>query len=397
MKTRYPTILFFLLLLSLSVFADTFKHKSKDTVYHGYATGQMNDGINVVMTQEKGQITINLAEYEVEPDSTGRNPFISLLSISGQIALEYETKVFEESIVEEVAKGPLLILIEIDTPGGRVDLAEQICAAINEINYCQTVAFIKGGENGGAFSAGAAVSLACDKIYMAPATSIGAATMITNQEGHVTDMKQAYGEIVGEKFNSAWRTFLASLAEKNHRSGALAKAMADKDIVVYEVQRDGKTLFIQPKEKHPADTLVRIVCQKGELLTLAGDEAVRCNIADGVVDSKQALLIELGHGNVPIKENKNLAGVKEEFERVIQRFNKLNEKLDLKFKELSAKSQRGSLTQNQALRDLEVVIKNGKYLLNIKRKYPDIPYEEQDIIEFINSAKAEYASIKAMR
>ncbi len=386
-----------LVVFAASCFADTFKHSSKDIVCHGYATGQMKDGMNIVVTQEKGQIEINLAEYEIEPNSTGRNSFVSLLFISGQIDLEHETKAFEEAIVEEAGKGPLLILIEIDTPGGRVDLAEQICAAINDIKYCQTVAFIKGGENGGAFSAGAAISLACDKIYMAPATSIGAATLITAGGGEVTDMKAAYGETVGEKFNSAWRTFLASLAQKNNRSGALAKAMADKDVVVLEVERRGESLFIEPKEKLSADTLVRTVCNKGELLTLTADNAVRCNIADGIADSKQALLVELGHSSVPIKANQSLANAKEEFEKVVRKFNKLNERLDLKFKELSAKAERGSLTRNQALRDYEVIIKNGKYLLNLKRSYPDIPYEEQEILSFINSVKAEYASIKALR
>jgi membrane-bound ClpP family serine protease len=364
-----------LALLVAPSFADTFSHKDNDIVYHGFATGQMNNGMNVVMTQEKGHIKINLAEYKIEFNSTGRNPSISLLFISGEIALEHQTNAFKEAIVEEAAKGPLVILIEVDTPGGRVDLAKRICAAINEIKYCQTVAFIKGGEYGGAFSAGAAISLACDKIYMAPATSIGAATMIAIGKGEVTDMKGKYGEVVGEKFNSAWRTFLASLAQKNNRSGALAKAMADKDIVVIEVERKKNKLFIEPKEKLSTDTLVRTVCSKGELLTLATDEAVRCNIADGVADSKQALLAELGYGNVPIEANQNLIYAKEEYEKVLRRFKKLNEQRDLKFKELSAKAERGSLTRNQALRDYEDLIKNGKYLLNLKRNYPDIPYE----------------------
>lgn len=393
-KTIY--IIFFMGFISFTT-ADTFKHKSKDLVYHGYATGKMNNGMNVVVTKEKGPVEINLAEYEIEFNSTGRNHFVSLLTINGIIELEHETKIFEQAIVEEAGKGPLLILIEIDTPGGRVDLAERICAAIHKMKYCQTVAFIKDGNHGGAFSAGAAISLACNKIYMAPATSIGAATLITAGRGHVTDMKDAYGDVVGEKLNSAWRSYLAALAQENNRSGALAKAMADKDIVVYEVKREGKTLFIEPKEKFASDTLVRTVCQKGELLTLAADEALEYSIADGIAESKQALLVELGYGNTPLKKNIKLAEAKEEFEKVLQRFNKLNANLDLKFKELNAKSQRQSLTQNQALRDLEDIIKNGTYLLNMKRRYPDIPYKEQGLIEFINAVKAEHASIKAMR
>jgi ATP-dependent protease ClpP protease subunit len=386
-----------LIILSPFGFSDTFKHKSKDIIYHGYATGQMKDGMNVVVTQENGLIEINLAEYDVEFNSTGRNPFISRLFIHDQINLEHEVNAFEDAIVEDAGKGPLLILIEVDTPGGRVDLAERICAAINETKYCQTIAFISGGQNGGAFSAGAAISLACDKIYMAPATSIGAATLIAGGGGQVTDMKELFGETVGEKYNSAWRTYLASLAQRNNRSGALAKAMADKDITVLEVERNGKPLFIEPKEKLSADKLVRTICRKGELLTLAADEAVKCNIADGVVDSKQALLVKLGYSDIPIKDNEDLLIARDEFDKVVRKFNKLNERLDLKFKEISAKAKRGALTQSQALRDFEAIIKNAQYLLKLKRSYPDIPFSEQNLIEFINLIKAEHASIKAMR
>ena len=394
---KFLPVWIWLAVFAMYGFSDTFEHKSKDIFYHGYATGQTKDHMSVVMTQEKGLIEINPSDYKIKLNSKGRNSFISLLSINNEIKLEHETKAFEEAIIEEAGKGPLLILIEIDTPGGRVDLAKRICAAISETKHCQTVAFINGGKSGGAFSAGAAISLACNNIYMAPATSIGAATMISTEEGRITDMKKAYGEVVGEKLNSAWRTFLASLAQENHRPGALAKAMADKDIVVFEVKRTGKAFFIEPKEKRTSDTLIRTVCQKGELLTLAADDAVRCNIADGIANSRQALLVELGHDDIPIKENQNLVDAKEEFEKVVRKFNKLNEMLDLKFKELTAKSKRGTLTRNQALRDYEVIIKNGKYLLNLKRSYPDIPYKEQDLVTFLNSVKAEHASIRAMR
>jgi ATP-dependent protease ClpP protease subunit len=389
--------LFCLVIFTAPGFSDTFKHISKDLVYHGYATGQMKDGLNIVMTREKGRIDINLAEYDLEHNSDGRHSFVSLLSITGNINLELVTNAFVEAIAEEAAKGPLFILIEIDTPGGRVDLAMQICAAIGETKYCQTIAYVNGGETGGAFSAGAAISLACDKIYMAPGTSIGAATMIATGHGEVVDMKEAYGEAVGEKFNSAWRTFLASLAQENNRSGALAKAMADKDIVVLEVQRKDQTLYIEPKEKLPIDKLIHTVCSKGELLTLAADDAVKYHIADGLTDSQQTLLVELGHGSVPVRKNTKSDDAREEFEKVVRKFNKLNEKLDLKFKELSAKSQHGALTRNQALRDYEAIIKNAKYLLNLMRSYPDIPFSEQVLIEFINDVKAEHASIKAMR
>lgn len=378
--------------------ADTIKHKSKDIVYHGYATQQLNDGKNIVVTQEQGTIELNLADYTIEFNSTGRNNFVSSLSILDAIMSDLQTKTFEEAIVEEANKGPLFILIPIDTPGGRVDLAKQLCAAITGVQYCQTVAYITGGTNGGAFSAGAAISFACDKIYMSPASCIGAATMIaTSESGNVSDMKKAYGNAVGEKFDSAWRTYLASLAQENGRSGAIAKAMADRDIEVIEVKQKGKTLFIEPKDKKDNDVQVRVVCQKGKLLTLTAEEAKNCQVADGIVASGKLLLSELGLPDASIVENQKLLDAKEEFDKVVRKFNKLNETLDLKFRELEAKNNAQSLTIREALRDYGVIIKQTEYLLKLKRSYPDIPYDEDDLVGFLNETKARYSAIKAIR
>ena len=88
---------------------------------------------------------------------------------------------------------------------------------------------------------------------------------------------------------------------------------------------------------------------------------------------------------------------KEEFEKVVRKFNTLVERLDLKFKEIEAKSDSHSLTRSQAMRDYEAIIKNAEYLLKLKRAYPDIPYEEETLISALNTFKANYNAIKAMR
>jgi ATP-dependent protease ClpP protease subunit len=379
--------------------ADTFTNKTKDIVYHGYSTQEMVDGQNVVCTQENGSIPLNLSEYKVEFNHTGRNNHVGLLSIKGHIVSEHETNAFIKALTEEANKGPLAILIEIDTPGGRVDLAKQLCAAIDEIRSCQTIAYITGGENGGAFSAGAAISLACDRIYMNPQTTIGAATMIaTSSNGYVLDMKRAYGEAVGEKYNAAWRSYLASLAEKNQRSGALAKAMADKDIEVVEILRDGKQLFVESSDKRPNDVVVGTVCKKGELLAMPANKALACKISDGIVETRQALLSKLAiPGDATVIENAGYLAAHEEFEKVNRRFETLLKVLDLKFRELDAKQAAHSLTRNQALRDFEDIIRKTEYLLKLKKGYPDVPLEEGEIELFLNEIKAQYSAIKAMR
>lgn len=379
--------------------ADTFTHRTKHIVYHGYATQDMVDGQNIIVTQEAGQINLNLSEYDVEFNTTGRNQFISLLAIRGSIDSEHETDAFEKALVEECNKGPAVILIEIDTPGGRVDLAKRMCAAIDEIRHCKTIAYIKGGENGGAFSAGAAISLACDEIYMSPQTTIGAATMIaTTTSGYVIDMKRAYGEAVGEKFNSAWRSYLASLAEKNNRSGALAKAMADKDIEVIEIKRNDKQYFIESSEKRDQDVIVRTVCKKGELLSLPSKEALECKITDGVVESRQALLTRLSVPvETPVIENESLVSAREEYEKATRRLEMLVKKLDLDFRELDAKQQAHSLTRNEALKSFDNIIRKTEYLLRMKKSYPDIPLDEEQVELFLNEMKAQYSAIKAIR
>ncbi len=395
-------IIAFIVLLSLFqtfAAADTFTHRTKDVVYHGYAVQDIVDGQNVVFTEESGQIHLNLSEYTIEFNTTGRKNHVSLLSILGGIVSELETEAFVKALVEECNQGPAAILIEIDTPGGRVDLAKRICAAIDEIRHCKTIAFIKGGQNGGAFSAGAAISLACDEIYMSPQTTIGAATMIaTTSNGYVLDMKRAYGEAVGEKFNSAWRSYLASLAEKNNRSGALAKAMADKDIEVIEILRNGKPIFVESTDKRETDRVVRTVCRKGELLSLPSKEALECNITDGIVESRQALLSRLAIPvETPVVENASLAAAREEYEKVTRRLETLLKKLDLDFRELDAKQQARSLTRNEALRSFDNIIRKTEYLLRMKKSYPDIPLDENDIELFLNQMKAEYSAIKAIR
>jgi ATP-dependent protease ClpP protease subunit len=379
--------------------AQFWRHASsqgKRYVYTGYVTSRISEGRNQVVTVENGVLELNLAEYTVEWNEQGRNRFISVLPVTDAIELEIETAAFEKALLEEADKGPLYILIEVDSPGGRVDFAKRLCAAISGLKICKTVAFVKGGQYGGAYSGAAAVSLACDRIYMVPETSIGAASMITHTDsGDVMDMKEAYGETVGEKYNSAWRNYLASLAEENNRPGALAKAMADKEVTVLEVKRGGQLCYVE--QSLPGDQVIQTVNKKGDLLTLTAKNAEAFGVADGLTESRQGLLAELKCSDAVFQENQTIVQSREELDKVIRRFNKLNETLDLKFKELSAKSKKGSLTRSQAIRDFDVLISNTENLLKLKRSYPDIPVEEAEILELMNIIKAEQSSIKALR
>jgi membrane-bound ClpP family serine protease len=304
--------------------------------------------------------------------------------------LDIETSALEQAIAKAVNEGPLFILLEIDTPGGRTDFAQRICAAIAQRQNCQVIAFIKGGKYAGALSAGAAVVLACDKIYIANNTTIGAAAGITfSKIGWPQDLKQAFGETVSEKFTSAWRAYFASLAERNNRPGLLAKAMADKDIEVIEVHQDQKRLFIDPVNKTDQQKIVRTWSKKGSLLTLTADEAVNCGMADQVINSRRELLQYLKAVDAEIIINNDVQQAAKEFQRAKLKFNRIKKSLDLKVKQSSNQQ-----TKPRALRLLRGIRNDYNNLVKLSTNYPDLQVDVQLLQRRLNSVEAMYQKVK---
>ena len=106
------------------------------------------------------------------------------------------------------------IVFEIDTFGGRVDAATVISDAIIDAEPL-TIAFI----NKRAISAGALISLACDKIVMVKGGEIGAVTPVTGG-----------GTKAEDKIVSAMRAQMRANAQAKGRDPEIAEAMVDEKI-----------------------------------------------------------------------------------------------------------------------------------------------------------------------
>ena len=104
----------------------------------------------------------------------------------------------ERSIAEAEENNAKAIIFEVNTFGGRVDAATQIKDAILD-SKVPTVAFI----NKRAISAGALISLSCEKVFMAGGATIGATTAVDMQ-----------GNKASEKVISYMREEMAATAEK---------------------------------------------------------------------------------------------------------------------------------------------------------------------------------------
>lgn len=166
----------------------------------------------------------------------------------------------ERGLDEARDAGASLVVLDIDTPGGRVDAAQRIVDALSDAEV-PVVALV----NRRAFSAGAMVALAADRIYMRPGSVIGAATPVDGS-----------GTKAPEKIVSAMRSEMRALAEARGLDPAVAEAMVDEDIAV-----EG-------------------VVEAGRLLTLTTEEAVAIGWAEEVEDL-EALLALRGVASAPVE------------------------------------------------------------------------------------------------
>ena len=167
------------------------------------------------------------------------------------------------------------IIFDIDTFGGRLDAATQIKDAILSAKI-PTIAFI----NRRAISAGALISLSCEKIFMTSGGTIGAATAV--------DMSGKKGS---EKVISYMREEMASTAESRNRNVDIAKGMVDEELFFTHLVINGDSIEVNDLEGR----------KEGKLITLTTELALKYNITDGVQETLEELLIFIELEDAEIK------------------------------------------------------------------------------------------------
>ncbi|MBW5444889.1 nodulation protein NfeD [Cohnella sp. CFH 77786] len=152
----------------------------------------------------------------------------------------------DRALTEAEDAGASLAVLDIDTPGGRLDTAEEIGLRIRNAKV-PTVAFVSGK----AASAGAYLSLNAGDIAMAPGSTIGAA-MIVDQTGEAVQSPKIVGH---------WTSEMIAAAELNDRNPDIAAAMVDPGLVV-ELRELGKTK------------------ERGQILSLSAEEALKVGYSE---------------------------------------------------------------------------------------------------------------------
>lgn len=191
-----------------------------------------------------------------QPASTQKN-VVYVVPVKGVIDLGLAP--FIQRVLNEAQKNQAAaVILDINTFGGRVDAAVQIRDALLN-SPVRTIAFI----DKRAISAGALISLAAQTVVMAPGSTIGAATPVQSGPAGSTTAPTS------EKTVSYVRKEFRATAESRKRPPLIAEAMVDSDVVIPDVS------------------------EKGKLLTLTTEEALKLKVADLQANSIEALLKEL--------------------------------------------------------------------------------------------------------
>lgn len=194
-----------------------------------------------------------------------KRPIVHVAPIEGIIDLGLAP--FVKRVLDEAtAAGAAAVVLEINTFGGRVDAAVQIRDALLNARI-RTIAFV----NQRAISAGALIALSAENLVMAGGGTIGAATPVQmGQPG-------AQAQPVAEKTVSYVRKEFRATAESRKRPPLLAEAMVDADVEI------------------PG------VIEKGKLLTLTTEEALKHKLADFRADTMESALQQLGLGGAQVR------------------------------------------------------------------------------------------------
>lgn len=171
-----------------------------------------------------------------DPPNPSARKVAVVASIDGMIDLGLGP--FVERVLREAEEaGAELVILEVNTFGGRVDAAVAIRDHLLR-SHLPTVAFV----NKRAISAGALISLAAERIAMAGGGTIGAATPV--QAGQPGEPSRP----TDEKTVSYVRKEFRSTADARGRPGLIAEAMVDPDVEIPGLIAKGKLLTLTTAE-----------------------------------------------------------------------------------------------------------------------------------------------------
>jgi len=192
---------------------------------------------------------------EVLAENPGKTFIVYKFDVKENIAPPAVHKL-RKAFADADSLGADFLLMHLNTYGGMVDAADSMRTRLMQ-SPIPVIVFI----DNNAASAGALISIACDRIYMRPGANIGAATVVDQT-----------GEVVADKFQSYMRSMMRSTAEAKGRDPQIAQAMVDPSFEIEGIIEEGKVLTFTSSEALKWGFCEGIAENISEVLELAGIE-----------------------------------------------------------------------------------------------------------------------------
>lgn len=203
-------------------------------------------------------------------------PLIYKIDIKKEI--DNTTRIYLRNGLSEASLlGADAVLIHMNTYGGLVDAADSMRTAIL---YSPIPVYVFIDNN--AASAGALISIACEKIFMRKGGNIGAATVVNQTGGAMPDKYQSY-----------MRSMMRSTAE-SHGKDTIVQA----NDTLYKWKRDPLIAEAMVDDRVSIPNLI----DTGKVLTLTAQEAQKWGYCDGIAETPDEVITRyLGHKEYEIK------------------------------------------------------------------------------------------------
>ena len=196
------------------------------------------------------------------------------IAVRGAIGRHFTAQQMEAHLKEAERLKPAVVLLEIDSGGGRIDHAEKIVDLIIKHKDLTFVAYVRK-----ALSAAATITLACEKIFVTESATIGGAVSYSvDGKGRARSLPAD----VAEKFQSIWRAVCRKAAQHGGHPSLIAEAMVDPAFAL-TMRREGEQVKLE------RDGRGKVLKAKGRILTLTAREAVSCGLAESLVQDVQAI------------------------------------------------------------------------------------------------------------
>jgi hypothetical protein len=323
---------------------------------------------------------IILDDYQEAPEKVDLKDTIVFIPVTGEIRSHPAVRYFRNGITYLIKNKPACVVVIVDSPGGNIGLAQEICNAIQPLRRhgIKCVSYVN-GENKWAMSAAGMVCLACEAIVMSPRSKMGAAIPIN---ADMTNVKSDLHDKVVASFAATLRTLAAGAKFPEE----LAEAMADKTLGAVALTVNGKTEVMSVKDARSAKDRYnasktpfteRLLCPVGKPAVITAEEGVALHALAGMAETPQELTALVS------PQSKQFA-IYEPMDRFALRAKPVMDQLDHLATKFSATMLHarasGGLTQDTCTEAINALDK----VLELQKRNPDFfdPDDSKEVTEF---------------